>query len=668
MRRILVTAALPYANGHIHMGHLVEYIQADIWARFQRLIGNDCAYICADDTHGTPIMIRARNEGISPEKLVQEMQIAHEADFAKFHIHFDQYHSTHSEENRRLAEEVYLQNKEAGHVTQGDVEQAYCPKDEMFLPDRFIRGTCPSCASEDQYGDACEKCGGTHSPTDLVDARCAVCGTPPERRSSKHLFFKLGDFSEFLQSWTRSGSLQDEVANKLDEWLKGGLRDWDISRDAPYFGFEIPGEPGKFFYVWLDAPIGYMASTAKYCESHGFDFDDYWRSNQTEVHHFIGKDIVYFHSLFWPAMLHGAGFRTPTAVWVHGHLTVDGKKMSKSRGTFINASTFAKHLDPEQLRYYYAYKLNGRVEDIDLSIDDFVARVNSDLVGKVVNLAARTAKFVTKQLGGRLAEQYPDDGGLFAEYAAAADSIAECYEDRDYARAMRTVMALAEKGNQFVESNAPWTLAKDPAKIEELREVCTIALNLFRSLVIYLKPVLPQLASKVESFLQIDPLQWKDSAAPLLAHEIGKFKHMMQRAESEKAAKMIEESKQGQAQAKEKSSKAQGDTQIAIEDFLKVDLRAAQITKAERVEGADKLLRLELDLGELGQRQVFAGIKSAYDCEQLKGRLVVCIANLKPRKMKFGLSEGMVLAAGLGGKDIHLLSVDAGAKPGDKIK
>ena len=486
----------------------------------------------------------------------------------------------------------------------------------------------------------------------------------------------MANFEEdYLKGWvTQRRTLQEEVVEQARRsGSSDGLRDWDVSRDAPYFGFEIPGEAGKFFYVWLDAPIGYMASTAKFCERTGRNFDEYWRSEETEVHHFIGKDIVYFHSLFWPAMLHGAGFRTPTGVWVHGHLTVDGKKMSKSRGTFINASTFAKHLDPEQLRYYYAYKLNGRVEDIDLSVDDFVARVNSDLVGKIVNLASRTAKFVTKKLRGRLAEQYPEDGGLFAEYAAAADEIAGCYERRDYARAMRAVMALAEKGNQFVESHAPWTLAKDESKSEELRDVCTVALNLFRSLVTYLKPVLPQLAENVESFLQVEPLQWSDLQSPLLGYEIGKFKHLMQRAEPEKAAKMIEESKQNQAKAaKAKSAEPQGqepgDEHITIDDFLKVDLRVARVAKAEHVEGADKLLRLELDLGELGQRQVFAGIKSAYSPEQLEGRLVVCVANLKPRKMKFGLSEGMVLAAGPGGEDIHVLEADSGAKPGQKVK
>jgi methionyl-tRNA synthetase len=612
------------------------------------------------------------------------MHEAHTADFDAFFVGFDHYHSTNSDENRRLAEEVYTRNRDAGHVREGDVEQAYCPHDKMFLPDRFLRGTCPKCGAEDQYGDACEVCGANYAPTDLIDPGCSLCGTSPVRRSSKHLFFKLGDFADYLQTWTRSGTLQDEVANKLDEWFEDGLRDWDISRDAPYFGFAIPGEEGKFFYVWMDAPIGYMASTYAYCQKTGRDFDQYWRSEETEVHHFIGKDIVYFHSLFWPAMLHGAGFRTPTGVWVHGHLTVDGKKMSKTRGTFINASTFAKHLDPEQLRYYYAYKLNGRVEDLDLSFEDFCARVNSDLVGKIVNLASRTARFVSKKLDGRLAVDYPEDAGLFAEYAAAKDEIAACYERRDYARAMRRIMALAEKGNQFVEANAPWTLAKEEGREEELRNVCTVALNLFRSLVIYLKPVLPELASKVESFLQIDALSWADLDAPLLSHEIGKFKHLMQRAEPEKAQQLIEASRQDLAQkaapsqqktakkskqeASKGGAKASQDEHISIEDFLKVDLRVARVAKAEHVEGADKLLRLELDLGELGSRQVFAGIKSAYAPEQLEGRLVVCVANLAPRKMKFGVSEGMVLAAGPGGSDIHVLEADRGAKPGQKVK
>ncbi|MBF0588762.1 MAG: methionine--tRNA ligase [Magnetococcales bacterium] len=673
MRRILVTSALPYANGHIHLGHLVEYIQTDIWVRYHKLRGNDCIYICADDTHGTPVMIRAQNEGISPDALVARMHDEHLTDFKGFHIQFDNYYSTNSDENRQLAEEIYLKLREAGHIETATVRQAYCPKDEMFLPDRFIRGTCPSCGALDQYGDSCEVCSATYSPVDLKEAACALCGTLPVERDSEHYFFKLKDFEPFLKKWTRSGTLQDEMANKLDEWFESGLRNWDISRDGPYFGFEIPDAPGKFFYVWLDAPIGYMASTLDLCNRTERNFDTYWRqSNESEIYHFIGKDIVYFHTLFWPAMLEGSGFRTPTAVFAHGFLTVDGQKMSKSRGTFINARTYLEHLKPEYLRYYYAAKLTSKVDDLDLSLDDFVQRVNSDLVGKVVNLASRTAGFIKKKFSGALCDHYPDDGGLLAEFAAAGEEIGQHYENRDFSRAMFTIMRLADKANQFVEQQAPWVLAKDPDKAEQLQESCTIALNLFRALITYLQPVLPEVSEKVIEFLNVDALAWNAVATPLPGgHQINKFKHLMNRLDRKGVDKMVESSKQAlptpkKAQAPSSTVEPIGD-EITIDAFSAVDLRVARIVKAQHVEGADKLLQLQLDLGELGQRSVFAGIKSSYKPEDLEGRLTVMVANLKPRKMKFGLSEGMVLAAG-NGKGLHLLSPDSGAEPGMKIR
>lgn len=682
MRPILVTSALPYANGPIHLGHLVEYIQTDIWVRYHKLRGRDCLYICADDTHGTAIMIRAQKEGITPEALVARVHTEHQRDFAGFHIGFDNYYSTHSDENRQLAEEIYLKNKAAGHIHVASVKQAFCPKEGIFLPDRYIRGTCPSCGAADQYGDACEACSATYAPVDLKNARCAECGTAPEERESEHYFFKLADFEGFLKQWTRSGTLQEEIANKLDEWFNAGLKHWDISRDGPYFGFGIPDAPGKFFYVWLDAPIGYMASTMELCRRTGRDFDLYWRRpDAAEVYHFIGKDIVYFHTLFWPAMLHGAGFRTPTAVHAHGFLTVNGQKMSKSRGTFINAAAYLERLDPEYLRYYYAAKLTSRVDDLDLSLEDFIQRVNSDLVGKVVNIASRSAGFITKRFGGRLPERYPDDGGLLERFASVGEEIAALYDAREYGRAMHMVMRLAEEANQFVENNAPWTLAKQEGREQELQEVCAVALTLFRVLMIYLKPVLPAMAEKVERFYG-RPLSWDDRAAPLAGCAIQPFQHLMARVEKEKVEAMVEASKTEmsaapvarpaqQAPAEAPSSPAPApelSPEIEIDDFMRVDLRVARILQAEAVEGADKLLRLQLDLGALGQRQVFAGIKAACAPESLVGRLTVVVANLKPRKMKFGLSEGMVLAAGPGGQELWLLAPDPGAQPGMRIK
>ena len=681
MRRILVTSALPYANGHIHLGHLVEYIQTDIWVRFHKLLGRECYYFCADDTHGTPIMIRARNEGISPEELVARMHGEHLEDFRGFHIDFDNYYSTNSEENRILAEEIYLSNRKAGHIHKDTVRQAYCVNDAMFLPDRFIRGSCPSCGAEDQYGDACESCSATYSPLDLATPSCALCGDKPIEKDSEHLFFKLSNFEEFLKKWTRSGTLQEEMANKLDEWLESGLKNWDISRDGPYFGFEIPGEPGKYFYVWLDAPVGYMASTMEYCQRNSLDFDSIWRKDdQYEVYHFIGKDILYFHTLFWPAMLEGAGFRKPTAVFAHGFLTVNGLKMSKSRGTFINARKYLEYLDPEYLRYYYAAKLSSRVDDLDLSLDDFVLRVNSDLVGKVVNLASRTSGFIHKRFAGRLSATYPDDDGLHTQFVAAGEEIAQLYESREFAKAMRAIMVLADAANRYVEEQAPWKQAKEQTEAP-LQDSCSVALNLFRTLMIYLQPVLPQMSERSREFLDLPPFTWDSRKDALAGITIKKFSHLMNRVDPKKVAALQDAAKEelsptplsvnnNKTEAKQElNSGANITNEITIDDFLKVDLRVAKIVEAAAVEGADKLLQLTLDFGEnIGQRSVFAGIKSAYNAQDLVGRLTVAVANLKPRKMKFGLSEGMVLAAGAGGSELFLLSPDSGAKPGMKIK
>ena len=678
-RKILVTSALPYANGPIHLGHLVEYIQTDIWVRFQRLRGHLIYYVCADDAHGTPIMLRAQSDGISPEELIARVRDEHQADFAGFNIGFDNYYSTHSDENRWFAETIYSQLREQGHISQRTIKQAYDPVKEMFLPDRFIRGTCPRCGAVDQYGDSCEVCSATYSPTDLKDAVSVVSGATPVERESEHYFFKLADFETMLKDWLQQDGggkrhVQEEVTNKLNEWFDAGLQDWDISRDAPYFGFEIPDAPGKYFYVWLDAPMGYLASFKQLCEREGIDFDEYWKEDsEAEVYHFIGKDILYFHALFWPAVLTGAGYRKPNAIFTHGFLTVNGQKMSKSRGTFIKARTYLNHLNPEYLRYYFAAKLNNRVEDIDLSLDDFVARVNADLVGKVVNIASRCAGFINKRFNGELCSIPQDE--LFAELRAKSEEIAGLYETRQYSRAMREIMALADAANAYINDKEPWVIAKDKGKEKEaeLHEVSSLALNLFRILVGYLKPVLPELARMTEEFLDIDPLQWQDLGKPLPAgHRINKFKHMMTRLETDSIQAMLQETEQEQqAMTSTPTTGPLADDPIAdtitFDDFAKVDLRIARIEKAEHVEGADKLLQLTLDIG--GEtRNVFAGIKSAYEPEQLVGKLTVMVANLAPRKMRFGASEGMVLAAGPGGKDLWILSPDEGAQPGMKVK
>ncbi len=679
-RKILVTSALPYANGSIHLGHMLEYIQTDMWVRFQKHRGNQCVYVCADDAHGSAIMLRAEKEGITPEQLIANVKAEHSADFADFLVDFDNFHSTHCEENRELSSEIYLKLREAGHIAQRSVTQYFDPQKQMFLADRFIKGTCPKCAATDQYGDNCEKCGATYAPTELLDPKSAISGATPVLKDSQHFFFKLPDFQQMLEGWTRSGTLQDAVANKIAEWLDAGLQEWDISRDAPYFGFEIPGEPGKYFYVWLDAPIGYMASFKNLCARRPeLDFDAYWGKDSTaELYHFIGKDIINFHALFWPAMLEGAGYRKPTALNVHGFLTVNGEKMSKSRGTFIKARTYLDHLAPEYLRYYFASKLGRGVDDLDVNLDDFVQKVNSDLVGKVVNIASRCAGFVHKGNDGVLvaANAAPE---LTQAFLDATPSIAEAYEVRDFARAMREIMALADRANAWIAEKAPWSLAKQEGRGDEVQAVCAVGINLFRQLIIFLKPVLPELAREAERFLNVEPLSWNDHATWLADHQLNPFQALMTRIDPVKVQAMTDASKQDLAAAQDPVAPApaigNGEltkeplaAEIDFDAFAAVDLRVALILKAEAVEGADKLLRLTLDIGD-EQRNVFSGIKSAYpDPAALEGRLTMMIANLKPRKMRFGISEGMVMAAGPGGEEIYLLSPDSGAKPGQRIK
>ncbi|MHB1181270.1 MAG: methionine--tRNA ligase [Sulfuricella sp.] len=725
-RKILVTSALPYANGSIHLGHLVEYIQTDIWVRFQKMQGHDCYYVCADDTHGTPIMLRAQAEGITPEALVERVWHEHKADFDGFHVDFDNYYSTNSPETRHYANDIYLKLKAAGLIEVRPVEQFYDPVKEMFLPDRFIKGECPKCHAKDQYGDSCEACGATYAPTELIDPFSAVTGATPVRKQSDHYFFRLSDqhCRDFLKQWTTPPHVQAEAANKLGEWLESGLSDWDISRDAPYFGFEIPDAPGKYFYVWLDAPIGYMGSFRNLCDklsaisgqTSEVIFGEFWDKNSTaELYHFIGKDILYFHALFWPAELEHAGYRTPTGVFAHGFLTVNGQKMSKSRGTFITAASYRKHLNPEQLRYYFAAKLNSSIEDIDLSLEDFTARVNSDLIGKYVNIASRAAGFISKRFEGKVTlSANHDDMELLNQLHASTGEISASYDNREYGRAIREIMRIADLANQYVDANKPWELAKDESQTKRLHEVCSTSLNAFRLLTLYLKPVLPKLAADVEAFLNIAPLQWRDAQSLLPGgHAINPYQHLMTRIDPKQVEAMIEENKatlaplpspasgggaggegnhparhaEKQAHAASPSPqpsptggsphpnplpKGEGANEsavaplVTIDDFMKIDLRIARIVNAEHVEGADKLLKLTLDIGS-ETRTVFAGIKSAYEPSTLVGRLTVMVANLAPRKMKFGLSEGMVLAAG-GDGGLYILSPDEGARPGMRVK
>ncbi len=675
-RKILVTCALPYANGSIHLGHMLEHVQADIWVRYQRLRGNEVHFICADDAHGTPIMLKAQQMGMEPEQMIAEVSKEHQADFAGFDIDFSNYHSTHSPENRELASFVYTQLKEKGFITSRTISQLFDPEKEMFLPDRFVKGTCPKCKAEDQYGDNCDNCGETYSPTDLINPKFAVSGATPVMKDSEHFFFDLPQFESMLKEWTKSGALQDETANKMQEWFESGLQQWDISRDAPYFGFEIPGETGKYFYVWLDAPIGYMGSFKNLCDKRGdLNFDEYWnKDSSTELYHFIGKDIVYFHSLFWPAMLDGAGFRKPNNVFVHGYVTVNGAKMSKSKGTFIKAGTYLKHLDPECLRYYYAAKLNSRIDDSDLNLEDFTQRVNSDVVNKIVNLASRNAGFIAKRFDGKLSDNFVEPE-LYAEFVAAADRIGELYESREYGRAIREITALADKANQYVDEKAPWVVAKQEGKDQELQEICTVGINLSRVLMAYLKPVMPKLAERSEAFLN-ETLTWESIAKPLTAHEVTKFKALFNRIDPAHVAAMVESSKEeaaadkaaAEAAAKPASPLTEEPTEAEIEfdDFAKVDLRIAKIVSCESVPKANKLLKFQLDIGG-EMRQVFSGIKAAYEPEDLVGKLTVVVANLKPRKMKFGMSEGMILAAGPGGKDLWILEPHEGAQPGMRV-
>lgn len=671
-RKILVTSALFYANGSLHLGHLVEIIQTDMWVRFQKMRGNDCLYVCGCDAHGTPIMIQAEKLKISPEKLVEDVRAEHTRDIAGFLVEMDNYYTTHSSENKELVEEVYHRLVKQNSIDKRVINQMFDPVKQMFLPDRFIKGECPRCGTLDQYGDSCENCGATYLPTELKNPYSTLSGAKPVEKESEHYFFKLQDYEKMLQDWTHAGHLQEQVTNKLDEWFKGGLQEWDISRDKPYFGFNIPGEKDKYFYVWLDAPIGYMASFKNLGErKKDLNFDAYWgKDSNVELYHFIGKDIIYFHALFWPAMLTGANLRTPTAIFCHGFLTVDGQKMSKSRGTFIKARTYLDFLHPEYLRYYFATKLSARIEDLDLNFDDFAQRVNSDLVGKFVNIASRCASFITKNFSGKLSDKLADEN-LFAEFSKAGDEIAEKFEKLEFSHALRLVMALADKANQYIDEKKPWSVIKDATRTQEVQAICTMGLNLFRLLMIYLKPVLPQTAFNVEAFLNIKPLMWDDKNEPLLNHTINEFQPLAQRIEKKQIDAMkiaAEEDIQKSSTISEHSKTVQQEQNyISIEEFAKIDLRIAKIIHAEHVEGADKLLRLELDLGDQ-KRQVFAGIKSAYQPEQILGRLTVVVANLQPRKMRFGMSEGMVLCASSGGKDLWLISPDSGAQPGMKVK
>ncbi len=670
---MLVTCALPYANGSIHLGHMLEHIQADIWVRYQRMRGHQVHFICADDAHGTPIMLKAQQMGITPEEMIAAVSKEHQADFAGFNISFDNYHSTHSDENRELAELIYGRLKNGGFIKSRTISQLFDPEKSMFLPDRFVKGTCPKCKSPEQYGDNCDSCGATYSPTELIDPKSAVSGATPVMKDSEHFFFDLPQFEKWLAEWVRgSGAIQEEMANKMQEWFESGLQQWDITRDAPYFGFEIPGAPGKYFYVWLDAPIGYMASFKNLCNKRGdIDFDSYWKADSdAELYHFIGKDIAYFHCLFWPSMLEGANFRKPTKVNVHGYVTVNGAKMSKSKGTFIKASTYLNHLDPECLRYYYAAKLNSRIDDLDLNLEDFVQRVNADVVNKLVNLASRNAGFIAKRFGGKLAATCAEPE-LYAEFANARTTIAEAYESREFSRAIREIMALADKANRYVDDKAPWVIAKQEGADAELQAVCSVGINLFRVLMAYLKPVMPLLAERAEAFLA-ETLSWDGIEMPLVNHTVAPFKALFSRIEPAKIEAMIEASKEDLA--KEQAPKVSGpladdpiSETITYDDFAKIDLRVALIKKAEAVPEAEKLLKLQLDIG--GEtRQVFAGIKSAYNPEDLEGKLTVMVANLAPRKMRFGMSEGMVLAAGPGGKDLWILEPQEGAQPGMRVK
>lgn len=682
-RKILVTSALPYANGSIHLGHMVEHIQTDVWVRFQKLRGNECHYCCADDTHGTPVMLAAQKQGIAPEDMIAKVREEHLADFTGFFIGYDNYYSTHSPENKQFSQDIYRALKANGKIESRVIEQLFDPEKQMFLPDRFVKGECPKCHAQDQYGDNCEVCGTTYSPTELINPYSAVSGTKPELRESEHFFFKLGECADFLKAWTSGNNphdgkphLQAEALNKMKEWLGEGeettLSDWDISRDAPYFGFEIPDAPGKYFYVWLDAPVGYMASFKNLCDRIGVDFDEYFKADsQTEMYHFIGKDILYFHALFWPAMLHFSGHRAPTGVYAHGFLTVDGQKMSKSRGTFITAKSYLEQgLNPEWMRYYIAAKLNSKIEDIDLNLQDFISRVNSDLVGKYVNIAARASGFIAKRFEGRLKDVA--DSALLAKLTAQSEAIAECYESREYAKALRDIMALADIVNEYVDANKPWELAKQEGQDARLHEVCSELINAFTVLTAYLAPVLPQTAANAAKFLNLEAITWANTRETLGEHAINKYEHLMQRVEQKQVDDLIEANKQSiaaaAAPAAEESQYEKVAEQASFDDFMKIDMRVAKVLNCEAVEGSTKLLKFDLDFG-FEKRIIFSGIAAFYpNPAELNGRMVIAVANFAPRKMaKFGVSEGMILSAATADGKLKLLDVDAGAQPGDKV-
>ena len=682
-RKILVTSALPYANGSIHLGHMVEHIQTDVWVRFQKLRGHECHYCCADDTHGTPVMLAAQKQGIAPEDMIAKVREEHLADFTGFNIGYDNYYSTHSPENKQFSQDIYRALKANGKIESRVIEQLFDPEKQMFLPDRFVKGECPKCHAQDQYGDNCEVCGTTYSPTELINPYSAVSGAKPELRESEHFFFKLGECADFLKAWTSGNNphdgkphLQPEALNKMKEWLGEGeettLSDWDISRDAPYFGFEIPDAPGKYFYVWLDAPVGYMASFKNLCDRIGIDFDEYFKADsQTEMYHFIGKDILYFHALFWPAMLHFSGHRAPTGVYAHGFLTVDGQKMSKSRGTFITAKSYLEQgLNPEWMRYYIAAKLNSKIEDIDLNLQDFISRVNSDLVGKYVNIAARASGFIAKRFEGKLKDV--SDSALLAKLTAQSEAIAECYENREYAKALRDIMALADAVNEYVDANKPWELAKQEGQDERLHEVCSELINAFTILTAYLAPVLPQTAANAARFLNLDAITWANTRETLGEHAINKYEHLMQRVEQKQVDDLIEANKQSiaaaAAPAAEESKYEKVAEQASFDDFMKIDMRVAKVLNCEAVEGSTKLLKFDLDFG-FEKRIIFSGIAASYpNPAELNGRMVIAVANFAPRKMaKFGVSEGMILSAATAEGKLKLLDVDTGAQPGDKV-
>ncbi len=673
-RRILVTSALPYANGPIHLGYVLEAVQTDIWVRFQKLRGQECYYVCADDTHGTPIMLKAQSEGLTPEALIGRVNVEHRRDLADMLIGLDNFGSTHSPETKALCDRIYLALRGAGNIDKRSVRQAYDDSAKMFLPDRYVKGVCPVCGTADQYGDSCENCGSTYTPADLKNPLSVVSGTTPVWRESEHYFFRLSAFEQPLSKWVKSGAVQASVARKLDEWFSQGLRDWDISRDSPYFGFEIPDAPGKYFYVWFDAPIGYLGSLTQLCTRTGLNFDDFLKADSNaELHHFIGKDILYFHTLFWPAVLQAAGMRRPTAVHAHGFLTINGQKMSKSRGTFITARSYLQHFSPEYLRYYFAAKLGPGIDDLDLNLDEFTTRLNSEIVGKLVNIASRCAGFITKNSAGALSTALPEPE-LYSAFTAAGESIAQAYETRDTASAVRDIMLLADRANQYIDLRKPWALAKQAENAAQVQSICTQGLNLFRVLMIYLQPVLPGMAAKVRQFFQESNWTWADAASPLLGTTINAYEPLATRLDPQAVARLVAPAAGAVAPATAPDTATQAATAavegnlISIDDFLRIDLRVAKVLSADLVAGADKLLKLRVDVGELGEREILAGIRSAYDHASLVGRLIVVVANLEPRKMRFGTSEGMMLAAGPGGKEIFVLSPDAGAAPGMRVK